>query len=84
MKLIQSERETLIGPALVGVVAGIFLAICTVAFNSEYKAAASAGWSMASDVMLNFFAGFLVAFVPFGLLPVLIGRIRSAAGSKRG
>jgi hypothetical protein len=84
MKSSQSERETLIGPAVVGVVVGILFAICNVAFNSDYKAAPSSGWSTISDTMLSFLVGFLSAFVPFGLAPVLIGRAKSGAGKKSG
>jgi len=77
MNLSENERETLIGPAVTGVVVGIFCAVCAVAFNSEYTAAALSDWSTISDTILSFLAGFLVAFVPFGLAPVLIGRLRS-------
>lgn len=82
MKFLQSERETLIGPAAVGVALGIVLAVCTIAFNSEYNAAASSDWATVGDTALIFFGGFLLAFVPFGLAPVLIGRIRLGAGKK--
>jgi hypothetical protein len=82
MNLSQNERETLIGPAVVGVVVGILFAVCTVAFNSEYVPAASSGWSTISDAMLSFFAGLLLTVVPFGLAPVLIARVRSGAASK--
>lgn len=51
MKLSHSERETLIGPAVVGIVVGIFVAVCTVAFNSEYKPATSSDWWTISDAM---------------------------------
>lgn len=82
MKLSRSERETLIGPAAVGIVMGIFFGVCSVAFNSDYKPAASSDWSTISDAVLSFFAGVLLAFFPFGLAPVLIGRLRSSIGSK--
>ena len=81
MKLSESEYETLTGPAVAGVVVGIFFAVCTVAFDIEYKAAALSDWSTISDTMLSFLAGFLVAFVPLGLAPVLIRRGRSAPPS---
>lgn len=82
MRFSQNERETLVGPAVVGIVVGIFFAVCTVAFNSEYKPAASSDWSTISDVMLGFLTGFFLAFLPFGLVPVLIGRLKSGAKSK--
>jgi len=40
MNLSEYARETLIGPAVAGVVVGIFCAVCAVALNSEYKTAA--------------------------------------------
>jgi len=82
MKLLQSERETLIGPAALGIVVGIVFAVCTAAFNGEYKAPAFSGWATISDTMLSFFGGFSLAFVPFGLAPVFIGRVRFGAGNK--
>jgi hypothetical protein len=82
MILSQSERDTLTGPAAIGVVVGVFFAVCTVAFNSEYKEPASSDWSTISEPMLSFFAGFLLTFVPFGLAPVLSGRVKSDAGNK--
>jgi hypothetical protein len=82
MKLSRSERDALIGPAAVGVVLGIFFAVCTVAFNSEYKPAAASEWSTINDTVLSFFAGFLLTFLPFGLAPVLIGRLKASTGSK--
>lgn len=82
MKLSQSERDTLTGPTVVGVVVGVFFAVCTVAFNSEYKEQASYDWSTISKPLLSFFAGFLLTLVPFGLAPVISGRVRSDAGNK--
>lgn len=81
MKFLQSERETLIGPAAVGVVLGIVFAVCSVAFNSEYNSAASSDWTTVCDMTLIFLGGFFLAFVPFGLAPVLIGRFRLGAGN---
>ncbi|VXC15367.1 hypothetical protein [Massilia sp. 9I] len=82
MKLSQSERETLIGPAAVGVFVGILFAVCTVAFDSEYKALPETDLWGISGPMLSFLGGFLLAFVPLGMAPVLIGRIKSGAGNK--
>jgi len=81
MNLSEYERETLIGPALTGVVVGIFCAVCAVALNSEYEAAALSDWPTICNTILSFLAGILVAFVPFGLAPVLIGRLRSTPPS---
>jgi len=82
MKFSQGERETLTGPAVVGAVLGIVLAVCTIAFNSEYNAAELSAWAAIGNAMLISFGGFFLAFVPFGLVPVLIGRFRLRAGNK--
>lgn len=84
MKLSRSERETLTGPAAVGIVVGVFFSACTVAFNNEYGGAPASDWSTTGDAMLGFCAGLVLAFVPFGLVPVLVGRFRSGAGDKSG
>lgn len=82
MNFSKSERETLAGPAVVGVVLGIVLAVCAVAVNSEYHAEALSNGAAIGDTMLISFGGFFLAFVPFGLVPVLIGRFRLRAGNK--
>lgn len=82
MNFLQGERETLMGPAAVGVVLGMVFALCTVAFNSEYNAPASSDWASIVNPMLSFFTAFFLAFLPFGLAPVLIGRIRFGVRNK--
>ena len=82
MKFSQGERETLTGPAVVGAVLGIVLAVCTVSANSEYNAAALFDWTTIGDTVLISCGGFFLAFVPFGLIPVLIERFRLRAGNK--
>lgn len=77
MKLSQSERQTLVGPASVGILVGLFGAAGAVAFNSEYGGAALSGWAATGEAMFSFLAGFLLAFVPFGLAPVLIARFNA-------
>ena len=83
MKLSQSERETLIGPAAVGIVLGVLCGVITVALNSEYRTVDSSAWSTMSDAVLSFIAGLSVGFIPLGLLPVLIGRVASCVRNKR-
>jgi len=82
MKISEIERETLTGPAAVGVAVGIFAALCTVAFNSDYGGAALPECRKVGGVMLSFFAGFLLAFVPFGVAPVLLARFTSRTSNK--
>ena len=76
MKISQGERETLTGPAVVEAALGIVLAVCTVSVNSEYNAEASSNGAAIGVTMLISFGGFFLAFVPFGLDPVLVGRLR--------
>lgn len=78
----QGERETLTGPAVVGLALGIVFAVCTVAFNSEYNATALSDWAAIGNTMLISFGGFLLAFLPFGLAPVLIRRPSLGDGNK--
>jgi Mg/Co/Ni transporter MgtE len=82
MKFSQGERETLTGPAAVGVVLGIVLAVCAVTFNSEYNAAVLSDWATIGNAMLISFGGFLLAFVPFGLVPLLVERFRFGSRNK--
>ncbi|HEY0060583.1 MAG TPA: hypothetical protein VGC21_00600 [Telluria sp.] len=77
MKLSQSEREALTGPAVVGVVLGLLGVLCTLAFNSEYRPAALSGWALIVDALLVFGAGVLLALMPFGVAPVLIARFNA-------
>ena len=83
MKFSQGERETLPGPAVVGVALGIIFAVCTVAFNSEYNAAALSGWAIIGNTWLISFGGFFLAFVALGLVPVLVGRLGSEPETRR-
>lgn len=82
MKLSKSERETLIGPAMVGSIVGIFAAVCTIAFNSEYGSVTLSEWPTARDAMLSFLAGLFLAFFPFGVAPVLIARFHAYGRNK--
>lgn len=81
MRFSPSEHETLIGPAVVGVIVGTVLAACSVAFDSEYGGRTPHYLSPISSAMLAFFAGFFLAFVPFGVAPLLIGRLRSSSSN---
>ena len=74
MKISPSERDTLLGPAVIGGVVGAFTAFCVVAFDSDYGGTLQV-WQMVFRAMLGFSGGFLLAFVPLGLLPVLVARL---------
>ena len=74
MKITPSERDTLLGPTVIGVLVGAFAAFCVVAFDSDYGGTIRV-WQRVFRAMLGFFGGFLLACVPFGLLPVLVTRL---------
>ena len=74
MKITPPERDTLLGPTVIGVLVGAFTAFCVVAFDSDYGGTIQL-WQRVFRAMLGFFGGFLLAFVPFGLLPVLVTRL---------
>ncbi len=81
MKITQSERNTLLGPTVVGILAGAFSAFCVVAFDSDYGGTMQV-WQRVLRAVLGFSGGFLVAFGPFGLLPILVARLMQS--SRRG
>ena len=74
MKINPSERDTLLGPAVVGLLVGAVSAFCVVAFDSDYGGTMQL-WQKILRATLGFFGGFLVAFGPFGLLPILVARL---------
>jgi hypothetical protein len=74
MKITPSERDALLGPTVIGVLVGAFAAFCVVAFDSDYGGTIEV-WQRVFRAMLGFFGGFLIAFMPFGLLPVLVTRL---------
>jgi hypothetical protein len=74
MKITPSERSTLLGPTVVGILVGAFAAFCVVGFDGDYGGTMQV-WQRILKAVLGFFGGFLVAFGPFGLLPVLDTRL---------
>lgn len=74
MKITPSERSTLLGPAIVGIMVGAFSAFCVVAFDSDYGGTIPL-WQKVLRTVMGFFSGFLIAFGPFGLLPILVARL---------
>lgn len=74
MKITQSKWDTLLGPTVIGVAVGAFAAFCVVAFDSEYGGTMQV-WQRVFRALLGFSGGFLLAFVPFGLLPLLVTRL---------
>lgn len=74
MKITPSERATLLGPTVVGILVGAFSAFCVIAFDSDYGGTMQI-WQIVLRAVMGFFGGFLVSFGPFGLLPVLVARL---------
>lgn len=74
MKITPSERGTLLGPTVIGIMVGAFAAFCVVAFDSDYGGTIQV-WQRVLRTVFGFLGGFLVAFGPFGLLPILVGHL---------
>ena len=87
IKLSSANKESLLGPAVVGVVCGIFAALATVAFNSDYGLAAYRGspwplWAITTAQALTAFAVVAAAvFAIFGVVPVMLSRIGASGRS---
>jgi hypothetical protein len=79
MKISPSERSTLLGPTVVGILVGAFAAFCVVGFDVDYGGTMQVCQRILNAV-LGFFGGFLVAFAPFGLVPVLVTRLLQRNG----
>ena len=74
MKFNPAERNILLGPTVVGILVGAVSAFCVIAFDSDYGGTMQL-WQKILRATLGFFGGFLVAFGPFGLLPILFARL---------
>lgn len=75
MKLSCSERENLLGPMFMGILIGLVCAFATASrYDGQYEAIDVAGRPL-HEILLAFFLGFNVAFIPFGVVPVLIARV---------
>ena len=57
MKITPSERDTLLGPTVIGVLVGAFAAFCVVAFDSDYGGPIQV-WQRVLRAMLGFFMVF--------------------------
>lgn len=76
MKLSPSERENLLAPLVIGIVIGLACAL-TAASNSpdQYMAGVDPQGRLLHEILLAFLIGVNVAFIPFGVIPVLIARV---------
>ena len=75
-----SERESLVGPTVVGCILGAFAAYAVFAFASEYQlqsGGAPTTLQTAAEAGLAFIVSVLGTVAFFGLFPVLLARRRS-------
>jgi hypothetical protein len=84
MHLSPSEKQALVGPAVVGSLLGVFVAYAVFAFASEYELQGIAtSWA---QTMLEAVLGFLLAALAtigvLGLLPVAVHRMLSNRNNK--
>ena len=79
LNLTSPERQTLLGPLVVGCVLGTFVALASWGFDSEYSHIN--GWDMAMNAAGAFAATLAIATVPLGVLPIVIQRFRRWHGS---
>ena len=76
MEINPSERDALVDPAVVGIlaVAVAISAFCVVAYDSDYGRTMPL-WQNILRATLGCFGGVLIAFGPFGLLLILVARL---------
>jgi hypothetical protein len=61
----------------------LLIALSIIGLNSEYKHTVWYDWSTLSEAMLGLLGGFCLAFIPFGLAPVLVTRALCWLGRQR-
>ncbi|ATQ74168.1 hypothetical protein CR152_06340 [Massilia violaceinigra] len=85
MKLSLPERETLLAPLVIGIFIGL-LGVLSVARNSpdQYQPIEEQQGPALHEVLLGFFLGFSLVFIPFGAAPVLIVRAYARANPDAG
>ena len=79
LNLTASERQTFVGPLVVGCVLGAIVGLASWGFDSEYGHLDR--WRMAVNALGAFLASIVVATVPLGVLPIAIRRLRQWRGS---
>lgn len=80
MTLSPSERQTLIGPLVVGCIFGAFAGYAVFAFASEYtlqNGSNSDFWRTALEAAIAFLVAAGVTVGVLGVLPILVGRWRA-------
>jgi hypothetical protein len=79
MRLSPSEKQTLLGPLVVGCLLGAFVAYAVTAFASEYRLQGidPSPWQVAAEAAVGFLVSVGGTVGVLGLLPIAIGRLRS-------
>ena len=79
-KLTTDEKQSLLGPTVIGCLLGAFAAYAVFAFASEYQlqgATDANAWATAAEAILAFVACVAGTVGILGLVPVIVGRVRS-------
>jgi hypothetical protein len=74
LKLTSSERQSLVGPLVVGCVIGACVGLVSWGFDSEDVHIDH--WRKALNVLIAFLESIAVAVVPLGVLPIAIQRLQ--------
>lgn len=83
-KLTVEEKQSLLGPTVVGCLLGAFAAYAVFAFASEYQLQSGASrntWATAGEAILAFAVCTAGTVAVLGCLPVAVGRLRSRRDS---
>ena len=82
-KLTTDEKQSLLGPTVIGCLLGAFAAYAVFAFASEYQlqgAADANTWTTTAEAILAFVASVAGTVGILGLAPLIVGRVRSQRG----
>jgi Mg/Co/Ni transporter MgtE len=83
MTLSPSEKQTLIGPLVVGCLLGAFCAYAVFAFASEYRLQNGDSidtWQTAAEAVFAFFVAAVSTAGLLGVLPIAVHRWRAKGG----
>lgn len=90
MRLSKNEKQTLLGPLVIGVLCGAFAALASLAFDSEYGPHLYAGspYSLTTISITNGVLAFVSVVggivLLFGVLPIVLPRIVTRIARSRG
>ncbi|MBV8657274.1 MAG: hypothetical protein JO142_05545 [Burkholderiales bacterium] len=79
LKLNASERQSLVGPLVIGCLLGAFVALASWGFDSEYSHIDR--WRMTLNAVADFVVSVAIAMVPLGILPIAIRRLHQRLNS---